>query len=137
GVKVGLGVDGSASNDIGNLINEARQTMLLQRVQNGADAMSADEALFIATRGGAQVLGRHDCGQIAVGQRADIAVWDLSGVESAGSWDPAALVLAGPNKVRDLFVGGRQVVASGRMNTIDLDTVMARQTTLARQLMEN
>ncbi len=134
GVNVGLGVDGSASNDFGNLMDEARQTMLLQRVQNGADAMSADEALFIATRGGAQVLGRTDCGQIAVGQRADIAVWDVSGIEAAGSWDPAALVLAGPNKVRDLFVEGRQVVGNGRMLTIDLGSVIARQNGLARQL---
>jgi cytosine/adenosine deaminase-related metal-dependent hydrolase len=134
GVKVGLGVDGSASNDTGNLMGEARQTMLLQRVQNGADAMSADEALFIATRGGAQVLGRADCGQIAVGQRADIAIWDVTGIESAGSWDPAALVLAGPNKVRDLFVEGRRVVAGGRMMTIDLGAVIARQNTLATKL---
>ena len=137
GVKVGLGVDGSASNDMSNLIGEARQTMLLQRVQNGADAMSADEALFIATRGGAQVLGRHDVGQIAVGQRADIAVWDAGGVESAGSWDPAALVLAGPSKVRDLFVEGRHVVAGGMMTTIDLPKVIAKQNSLARALMEN
>uniref|UniRef100_UPI0040480CAA 8-oxoguanine deaminase n=1 Tax=Yoonia sp. TaxID=2212373 RepID=UPI0040480CAA len=137
GVKVGLGVDGSASNDTGNLIGEARQTLLLQRVQNGADAMSADEALYIATRGGAQVLGRSDVGQIAVGQRADIAVWDAGGVESAGSWDPAALVLAGPGKVRDLFVEGRHVVASGMMTTIDLPKVIAKQNSLARALMEN
>lgn len=136
GVKVGLGVDGSASNDIGNLIGEARQTMLLQRVQNGADAMSADEALFIATRGGAQVLGRNDVGQIAVGQRADIAIWDTSGIESAGSWDPAALVLAGPSKVRDLFVEGKQVVASGIMTTIDLPAVISHQNRLAKGLME-
>tara|TARA_R110002051_G_scaffold104963_1_gene177840 strand:- start:57771 stop:59111 length:1341 start_codon:yes stop_codon:yes gene_type:complete len=137
GVKVGLGVDGSASNDMSNLIGEARQAMLLQRVQNGADAMSADEALFIATRGGAQVLGRHDVGQIAVGQRADIAVWDAGGVESAGSWDPAALVLAGPSKVRDLFVEGRHVVASGMMTMIDLPEVIAKQNSLARALMES
>uniref|UniRef100_UPI004048E591 8-oxoguanine deaminase n=1 Tax=Yoonia sp. TaxID=2212373 RepID=UPI004048E591 len=137
GVKVGLGVDGSASNDTGNLIGEARQTLLLQRVENGADAMSADEALFIATRGGAQVLGRSDVGQIAVGQRADIAVWDAGGVESAGSWDPAALVLAGPGKVRDLFVEGRHVVAGGMMTTIDLTMVIAKQNRLARALMES
>jgi cytosine/adenosine deaminase-related metal-dependent hydrolase len=136
GVKVGLGVDGSASNDIGNLMGEARQTMLLQRVQNGADAMSAEEALFIATRGGAEVLGRHDCGQIAVGKRADIAVWDVTGIESAGSWDPAALVLAGPSKVNDLFIEGRQIVADGRVTTIDLGAVIARQNKLANRLAE-
>ncbi|MEY4779617.1 MAG: hypothetical protein RLZZ607_930, partial [Pseudomonadota bacterium] len=110
GVKVGLGVDGSASNDAGNLMAEARQTLLLQRVALGADAMSAREALEIATLGGAQVLGRPDCGSLAVGKRGDLAIWDVSGVESAGSWDPAALLLAGPTRVRDLFVEGRQVV---------------------------
>ncbi len=136
GVSVGLGVDGSASNDMGNLVAEARQAMLLQRVANGADAMSAREALEIATRGGAAVLGRDDCGQIAVGKRADIAVWDARAVENAGSWDPAALVLAGPAKVRDLFVEGRQVVADGRMQTIDLDKVINRQNTLAARLAE-
>jgi cytosine/adenosine deaminase-related metal-dependent hydrolase len=134
GVRVGLGVDGSASNDAGNLIAEARQAMLLQRVQNGADAMSARAALRVATRGGAHVLGRDDCGQISVGKRADIAIWDVSGIESAGSWDPAALLLAGPHKVRDLFVEGRQVVAGGQLTTIDLPNVIARQNHLARAL---
>ena len=134
GVKVGLGVDGSASNDAGNLVAEARQAMLLQRLFKGADAMSAREALEIATLGGAQVLGRHDCGSLAVGKRADVAIWDVSGVESAGSWDPAALLLAGPNRVRDLFVEGRQVVGAGQMLTIDLPGVVARQNHLARRL---
>ncbi len=134
GVHVGLGVDGSASNDAGNLIAEARQSMLLQRVANGADAMSAREALEIATRGGAQVLGRDDCGQIAVGKRADIALWDVTGVESAGSWDPAALLLAGPTRVRDLFVEGRAVVRDGQMVTIDLERVIGDQNRLARAL---
>ena len=134
GVKVGLGVDGSASNDSANLIGEARQAMLLQRVARGADAMSAREALEIATRGGAEVLGREDCGQIAVGKRADIAIWDVTGVESAGSWDPAALLLAGPTKVRDLFVEGRQVVRDGQMITIDLPKVIEKQNRLARAL---
>ncbi|MGJ8621573.1 MAG: 8-oxoguanine deaminase [Yoonia sp.] len=136
GVPVGLGVDGSASNDIGNLAAEARQAMLLQRVQNGADAMSAREALEIATRGGAQVLGRDDCGQIAVGKRADIAIWDARAVENAGSWDAAALLLAGPCKVDALFVEGRAVVRDGRLATIDLDRVIGRQNTLARKLAE-
>ncbi|MFM2367110.1 MAG: hypothetical protein RIR95_1718 [Pseudomonadota bacterium] len=135
GVKVGLGVDGSASNDAGNLILEARQSLLLQRVSRGADAMSAREALEIATLGGAQVLRRDDCGAIAPGMRADIAIWDVSGIEAAGSWDPvASLVLCGPTKVRDLFVEGRHVVQSGQIATIDLPRVIERQTHLARQL---
>ena len=134
GVKVGLGVDGSASNDAGNLVLEARQSMLLQRVQSGADAMSAREALRIATRGGAEVLGRDDCGQIAVGKRADLALWDMSGIEAAGNWDPAALLLAGPTQVRDLFIEGRRVVASGAVSTIDLPKTIARQNELAAVL---
>lgn len=137
GVKVGLGVDGSASNDAGNLMAEARQTMLLQRVSVGADAMGAREALEIATRGGAEVLGRSDCGQIAVGKRADVAIWDISGIEAAGSWDPvAALILCGPVRARDVFVEGRQVVAGGGLITIDLPKVIERQTQLARRLRE-
>ena len=134
GVPVGLGVDGSASNDAGNLMAEARLAMLLQRVANGAGAMSAREALEIATLGGAQVLGRSDVGALVPGKRADIAIWDVSGVESAGSWDPAALLLAGPAKVRHLFVEGRQVVRDGQMQTIDLPAVIARQNRLAARL---
>ena len=134
GVTVGLGVDGSASNDTSNMVLEARQAMLLQRVSQGADAMSAREALEIATRGGAEVLGRDDCGQVAVGKRADLALWDVTGVESAGSWDSAALLLAGPSKVRDLFIEGRQVVRDGHVTTVDLPRVIERQNALARQL---
>jgi 8-oxoguanine deaminase len=135
GVKVGLGVDGAASNDAGNLAAEARQAMLLQRVAGGADKMSAREALRIATRGGAEVLGRDDTGQLVAGKRADIAVWDVRGVESAGSWDPAALLLAGPTRVRDLFVEGRAVVREGQVATVDLPRVIERQNRLARALM--
>jgi cytosine/adenosine deaminase-related metal-dependent hydrolase len=134
GVRVGLGVDGSASNDANNMIAEARQAMLLQRVTLGADAMSAREALEIATRGGADVLGRPECGRIAVGARADIAIWDVSGIESAGSWDPAALLMAGPQTVRDLLVEGRRIVADGQVQTIDVQAQIARQRTLVQGL---
>jgi cytosine/adenosine deaminase-related metal-dependent hydrolase len=128
GVSVGLGVDGSASNDAGHLISEARQALLLQRVRNGADAMSAREALEIATLGGAQVLGRGaELGSIEVGKRADLAVWDVSGLEAAGTWDPvAALVLCGPFRVRDLFVEGRPVVREGRLVGLELDSVLGQ-----------
>jgi len=134
GVRVGLGVDGSASNDTGNLVLEARQAMLLQRVAKGAGAMSAREALEIATRGGADVLNRPDCGRLSPGKRADVAIWDVTGVESAGSWDPAALVIAGPSKVRHLLVEGRQVVRDGHLTTIDLPRVLERQRALAAGL---
>jgi len=136
GVKVGLGVDGSASNDAGNLIAEARQSLLLQRVARGADAMSVREALEIATLGGARVLGREDCGSLEVGKRGDVAVWDVSGVEAAGSWDPvAALLLCGPMRVRHLFVEGKQVVRDGAITTVDLPAVVERQNRLAARLM--
>ncbi|WP_170516516.1 8-oxoguanine deaminase [Ruegeria atlantica] len=134
GVPVGLGVDGSASNDIGNMILEARQAMLLQRVANGADAMSSREVLEIATRGGADVLNRPDCGRLEPGKRADIAIWDTSCIESAGSWDPAALLLAGPVKVKHLFVEGRQIVCDGHVTSLDMPRVIERQNQLARAL---
>ncbi|MBL3702059.1 8-oxoguanine deaminase [Sulfitobacter sp. BDSS02] len=137
GVPVGLGVDGTASNDTGNLVAEARQAMLLQRVTRGADAMSARETLEIATRGGADVLGRPDCGRIEPGKCADIAIWDISGVDTAGSWDPAALLLAGPMRVRDLLVQGREVVRDSQLVTLDLPHLVERQNRLTRQLMES
>ncbi len=135
GVKVSLGVDGSASNDAGHLLSEARQLLLLQRVQNGADAMSARETLEIATRGGAEVLGRSDLGSLEVGKRADFAVWDVSGLEAAGSWDPVAtFILCGPHNVRDLYVEGRAVVSSGILKGVDLRKTTERQNILARRL---
>ena len=136
GVTVGLGVDGSASNDTGNLVDEARQAMLLQRVAAGADAMAPSEALEIATRGGADALGRPECGRIALGKRADLAVWDISTVESAGSWDPAALVLAGPRRVRHLFVEGRLVVEEGQLTTLDLAALVERAKQLVARLQD-
>jgi cytosine/adenosine deaminase-related metal-dependent hydrolase len=128
GVPVALGVDGSASNDSGHLLAEARQAMLLQRVRSGADAMGAREALEIATRGGAEVLGRGgELGAIAPGRRGDLAVWDVSGLEAAGAWDPvAALVLCGPFPVRDLLVEGRRVVRDGRLTGVDAEDIARR-----------
>ena len=109
--------------------------MLLQRVANGADAMSAREALEIATLGGARVLGRDDLGSVEPGKRADLAIWDLSGIEAAGNWDPvAALVLCGPTRVSGLIVEGREVVRDGQLLTLDLATLTQRQTRLARHL---
>ena len=137
GVRVGLGVDGSASNDAGHLLSEARMAMLLQRVRGGADAMSVREALEIATRGGAEVLGRlPELGSIEPGKRADLAIWDVSGIEAAGTWDPvAALLLAGPFRVRDLIVEGRQVVRDGNLTGLDLDSVLERARARLARLM--
>ncbi len=134
GVRVGLGVDGSASNDIASLVGEARQAMLLQRVSQGADKMAEREALEIATIGGASVLGRDDIGAIKPGLRADLAIWDVSGIDSAGSWDTAALLLAGPRRVRDLFVEGRRVVAEGRVATLDLYRAIGEGRKLVQRL---
>lgn len=135
-VRVGLGVDGSASNDCAHLMDEARQAMLLQRVTLGADAMSAREALEVATLGGAEVLGRDDLGKIAPGFRADIAVWDVSGIQSAGSWDPAALLLAGPRQVRDLYVEGKAVVRDGHLTTLDTRQLAASAERAVKRLLE-
>jgi len=104
-------------------------------VARGADAMSAREVLEIATLGGAQVLGRDDLGSVEPGKRADLAIWDMRGVEAAGSWDPvAALVLCGPRRVRHLVVEGRQVVRDGQMVTLDLPRVLERQRRMAVRL---
>jgi len=134
GVPVGLGVDGSASNDMANMIGEARQAMLLQRVVLGADAMGSYEALEIATRGGADVLGRPECGRLTPGARADIAVWDAKALGASGSWDPGAVLLAGATQVKHLFVEGRQVVSDGQLTTLDLPALIARHSARAAEL---
>lgn len=137
GLKVGLGVDGSASNDGADLLAEARQAMLLQRVALGADAMRAREALEIATLGGAAVLNRDDLGALAPGKRADFAVWPATGIETSGAWDPvAALILCGPHRARDTYVEGRAVVRGGQVVTADLDAAVRRHRALATRLMD-
>lgn len=135
GVKVGLGVDGSASNDGADLLGEARQAMLLQRVDGGATALTTRQALRLATRGGAEVLGRDDFGQIAPGRRADFAVFDLSCIETAGAWDPvAALVLCAPLRARETWVEGRPVVREGRIVSFDLGAALKDHASLSRAL---
>jgi len=117
GVTVGLAVDGSASNDSGNLLAEVRQALLITRAQKGPAAMTAREALRVATRGGAACLGRDDIGLIAVGKRADIALFSLDelGFRGAEADPVAALVFCSPTRVRHLFVEGRLVVKDGRL----------------------
>ena len=92
------------------------------------------KAVLVSGFGGADVLGRPECGRVAVGARADLAIWDVSGIEAAGSWDPTALLLAGPTTVRDLLVEGRAVVRDGQLVTLDMQALVARQNGLARGL---
>lgn len=120
GVPVGLGVDGSASNDSSHLGLEARQAMLVARLQGGAAAMGAREALEIATLGGARVLGRGDIGALEPGKRADLVLWDISELPTAGQWDPvAALIFCAPIRPRAVYVEGRAVVDDHRLLTAD------------------
>ncbi|QGZ54598.1 8-oxoguanine deaminase [Paraburkholderia acidiphila] len=138
GVPVGLGVDGSASNDGAQMVAEARQAMLLARVGFGPDAMTAREALEIATLGGAQVLGRDDIGALAPGMAADFVAFDLRQPLFAGALhDPvAALVFCAPSQVALSVIGGRVVVKEGVLQTVELGPVIERHNRLAAQLVE-
>ncbi|MFM1989121.1 MAG: hypothetical protein RJA99_2078 [Pseudomonadota bacterium] len=128
GLRVGLGVDGSASNDGADLLGEARQAMLLARVGHGPAALRARDALEMATLGGAAVLGRDDLGALVPGLCADLAVFDVSGLEHAGVHDPVAgLLFAAPVRTRWTVVGGRVVVEDGRLATADVRGLAARQ----------
>lgn len=117
GVSVGLAVDGSASNDSGNLLAEVRQALLTTRARKGAASMTAREALRVATRGGAAVLGRDDVGSIEVGKRADIALFAVDGLAHRGAEsDPVgALVFCNPGPVQHLFVEGKPVVRDSQL----------------------
>jgi cytosine/adenosine deaminase-related metal-dependent hydrolase len=120
GVRVGLGVDGSASNERGDLLFETKEALLVARGRNGPAALTAREALRIATRGGAEVLRRDDLGSLEPGKRADLAVWRTDGLELGGAADPVAgLVLGAPFRVDTLFVGGEPVVRGGALVRAD------------------
>jgi 8-oxoguanine deaminase len=136
GVPVGLGVDGSASNDAGHLLNEARTAMLLQRVGYGSDAMTARQALELATIGGARVLGRDDIGALAPGMAADFVAFRLDQLAFAGGLhDPvAALVFCAPVNVAYSVINGRVVVREGQLTTVDLGPLLETHNRLARAL---
>jgi cytosine/adenosine deaminase-related metal-dependent hydrolase len=138
GVPVGLGVDGSASNDGAHMVGEARQAMLLQRVGFGPNAMSAREALELATLGGAAVLGRDDIGALAPGMAADFVAFDLRQPAFAGALhDPvAALVFCSPSHVSLSVINGKVVVREGRLTTLELGPLLERHNALARTLGE-
>ncbi len=139
GVAVGLGADGAASNDATHLLNEARMALMLARVREGnAAALTAREALELATRGGAKVLGREDVGYLAPGMAADFVAFNLDRLHFAGSGqDPvAALVLCQPPQVDYSFINGRKVVDQGELRTIDLPRLLERSRAIATALVE-
>ncbi|MFN8374262.1 MAG: 8-oxoguanine deaminase [Anaerolineae bacterium] len=137
-VKVGLGVDGSASNDAAHLLNEARQAMLLQRVNGDPAALSAREALEVATLGGAAVLGRDDIGALAVGMSADFVGFRTDTHAFAGALHDAvaALVFCASPQVDLSVINGRVVVRDGVLQTLDLPMLVEQHNKLSRQLID-
>jgi cytosine/adenosine deaminase-related metal-dependent hydrolase len=122
GVRVGLGVDGSASNERGDLFLEVKQALLVARARGGPKALTARDALRLGTRGSAAVLRRDDIGQLTPGKGADFAVWRTDRLELGGASDPlAGLVFAGPHRVDRLYVGGEEVVRDGHLVRADED----------------
>jgi cytosine/adenosine deaminase-related metal-dependent hydrolase len=135
GVPVGLGVDGSASNERSDLFFEVKQAVLVARGRGGPTALTAREALRLATRGGAAVLGRDDIGRLAPGQRADLAVWRTDGLELGGAVDPVAgLVLSAPHRVDRLYVGGEEVVRDGHLVRADEEQIAHEHRSQAARL---
>jgi len=119
-VRVGLGVDGSASNERGDLFLEVKQALLVARARGGPNALNPRESLRLGTRGGAAVLGRDDIGELSPGKRADIAVWRTDLLELGGAEDlVAGLVFSGPHRVDRLYVGGEEVVLDGQLVNAD------------------
>ncbi len=135
GSPVGLGVDGSASSDCSNLIQEVRQAMLLQRLRYGSSGVTHFDALRWATEGSARCLGRDDIGEIAVGKQADLALFKLDEIRFSGSGDPlAALLLCGAHKADRVMVAGEWKVVDGEAIDIDLTELMSEHGKASREL---
>ena len=135
GGRVGLGVDGSASNDASNLMQEVRAAFLVQRARYGVGKVSHRDALRWATKGSAACVGRSDIGEIAVGAMADLALFRLDELRFSGAGDPlAALVLCGAHRADRVMVGGRWVVEDGRIPGLDVADLVRRHSAAARKL---
>jgi 8-oxoguanine deaminase len=135
GMKVGLGVDGSASNNASNLMQEIRAAFLLQRGRYGVTAVTPRDALRWATTGSAACVGRPELGVIEVGAAADFALFTLDELRFAGALDPlAAVVLCGAQHADRVMVAGRWVVEDGTIPGLDLGAVIRQQNEAARQL---
>jgi cytosine/adenosine deaminase-related metal-dependent hydrolase len=134
GARVGLGVDGSASNERSDLFLEVKQALLVARGRGGPGAMTAREALGLGTRGGASVLGREDIGSLEPGRCADFAIWRTDGLELGGAEDPVAgLVLSAPHRVDRLVVGGEDVVRRGALVRADESDIAREHRAQARR----
>ena len=137
GVRVGLGVDGSASNERGDLFLEVKQALLAARGREGPAALTARDALWLGTRGGAAVLGRNDIGSLEPGRCADLAVWRVDGLELAGANDVVAgLVLSAPHRVDRLVVEGEDVVRGGALVHADEAEIASAHRAQARRFTE-
>ena len=135
GATVGLGVDGSASNDASNMMLEARQALYLQRLRYGAEQITPQRVLGWATRGSAQLLGRDDIGELAVGKQADLALFKLDELRFSGSHDPlSALLLCGADRADRVMVAGRWRVIDGQIEGLDIRGLIADHRQAAAQL---
>ncbi|SDI73596.1 8-oxoguanine deaminase [Pseudomonas panipatensis] len=135
GAPVGLGVDGSASNDASNMILEARQALYLQRLRYGAERVTPALTLGWATKGSAKLLGRSDIGELAPGKQADLALFKLDELRFSGSHDPlSALLLCGADKADRVMIGGSWRVIDGAVEGLDLKALIAAHTQAARKL---
>ncbi|QTN47000.1 8-oxoguanine deaminase [Ectopseudomonas mendocina] len=135
GAPLGLGVDGSASNDASNMILEARQALYIQRLRYGAEAITPQRVLGWATRGSARLLGRSDIGELAVGKQADLALFKLDELRFSGSHDPlSALLLCGADRADRMMIGGTWRVIDGQIEGLDVAQLIADHRQAAREL---
>lgn len=135
GATIGLGVDGSASNDASNMMLEARQALFIQRLRYGAEKITPKKVLGWATHGSARLLGRSDIGELAVGKQADLALFKLDELRFSGSHDPvAALLLCAADRADRVMVGGKWRVVDGQVEGLDVQGLIADHQQAARQL---
>jgi 8-oxoguanine deaminase len=135
GAIIGLGVDGSASNDGSNMIQELRQALFIQRLKYPASSITHQKVLSWATQGGASIMGRSDIGEIAVGKQADIALFKLDEMRFSGHGDPlAALLLCGAHKAQHVMVAGDWRVKNGQIVGVDIESLMQQHHAKAQQL---
>jgi cytosine/adenosine deaminase-related metal-dependent hydrolase len=137
GAPVGLGVDGAASNEAGELGPEIRQAMLVARIKGGPAALTARGALALATRGGARCLGRDEIGSLEPNMQADIALWRIDDLDHSGIEDPVAALVFGPSRpVERLLVQGRTIVEGGKVIGVDEASIAADLDKACRRLLD-